>query len=622
MVDRDYSDFLNLSVNLHGLERKVTEVSSGLVQYRDTIAIARAKLEEMVCSLQADLTRKRLLLEKRRLCERMIDCYALVDTAGRSEDVGDQLEESRALAKFQAISTPIPASKGLDALRERARRLRQQLIDSCETIVHQSFSSNAKVPAPATQIQRLQSTLIVLHNLGETELLRRGMAERIVSQLFAPFLRKEYLIEQGHEAAFAQLLRSLHDGLRSRVDAVQNGLAEIDLAAEVVLPAALSVLVDNGECYFSTSDPEQFTQAYTAGVKFISRLEATWLENQSARVELFCLSAERGRYTEKWNIPVYFQLRYQDIISAFEPVLKQSPQRDANAEFNLLQTAVLWRSIEKCWPIDGVGLVQLFPRFWKLTMQLIARITIWLGLLNADQLPFEMLTLLLCDVDSIERRLRLLLPETIGKRMNLNAQCLALSQESLDIALQRLRMQSLRIRSACSQVGALQLTHVLKGVTEIPRLYRKTNRELSQQCSTFMDKFIAMLGSLSDYHHSNADDRIGDGSFVNELLTSVVDSFSRTVTDLLDKVRKTEETMKRFQKLRPGVTDATMPANGAMTDEDKIRTQVFTDLEALSHHLSSAFDFDTHAVPSFASARHTLLGEFGVLPSSSPVNGC
>lgn len=83
---------------------------------------------------------------------------------------------------------------------------------------------------------------------------------------------------------------------------------------------------------------------------------------------------------KKWQLLVYFQLRFREIIKDVEDVLndpKKSLAREGGDDMIFVGGKVILTSIKQCWS-DDIFLYGLSHRFWKLTLQLIKRYNNWI----------------------------------------------------------------------------------------------------------------------------------------------------------------------------------------------------------------------------------------------------
>lgn len=119
-------------------------------------------------------------------------------------------------------------------------------------------------------------------------------------------------------------------------------------------------------------------------MEFLQKLEAECVTAES----LIALqkNSQYKNFLKKWNLPVYFQIRFQEIASGIETVLiepispasvKGTLESLTQSEFSLRATCIIWENLQRIWN-DNVYLYQLFHRFWKLSLQICARYRIWI----------------------------------------------------------------------------------------------------------------------------------------------------------------------------------------------------------------------------------------------------
>ena len=139
---------------------------------------------------------------------------------------------------------------------------------------------------------------------------------------------------------------------------------------------------------FSPADPDIFHQRYTASFDFILKLESKCaLFEKDIKVRLQ-KSQSYKHFVKKWPVQVYFQIRFQEIVSKFEEQLidfKETLFKDTidideieisdrnQNVFNLKMSETLVRQMEYCWNENDCFLKCLISQFWKLNLQLVSR---------------------------------------------------------------------------------------------------------------------------------------------------------------------------------------------------------------------------------------------------------
>lgn len=117
---------------------------------------------------------------------------------------------------------------------------------------------------------------------------------------------------------------------------------------------------------------------------FQKRYKNTWstllkIANKCGSEELLQEDDTFQNHLKRFNLPVYFEIRYQQIAGGFEnDVLTNTDIYSSNNEISckLKNTLALWKALKKCYDKD-VYLDQLADQFLKLSMMLLSRYLRW-----------------------------------------------------------------------------------------------------------------------------------------------------------------------------------------------------------------------------------------------------
>jgi hypothetical protein len=82
-------------------------------------------------------------------------------------------------------------------------------------------------------------------------------------------------------------------------------------------------------------------------------------------------------FEKRWQLPVYFQLRWKEIVTTFETALNAPSNPASSGEWSLPQSAAAWKAFAMCWDPD-VYIPELSNRFWRLALQISIRYATWL----------------------------------------------------------------------------------------------------------------------------------------------------------------------------------------------------------------------------------------------------
>ncbi|KAJ8934877.1 hypothetical protein NQ314_013153 [Rhamnusium bicolor] len=266
---------------------------------------------------------------------------------------------------------------------------------------------------------------------------------------------------------------------------------------------------------------------------FQKRFKSTW--QMLLKIARKCgnedLVKENDTFQEhlmRFNLPVYFEIRYQQIAGGFEnDILIENGDiyASANNELSckLKNTLSLWKTIAQCFNED-VYIDQLADQFLKLSMMLLSRYLRWFKI-----------TL----------------------------------QKSVEEVKSVLKNYLITIKFEESSLH-------LQNVGAIPRLYRRTNRSAPKDASTYM---IEAVKPIINFHKEfksviqNEQDEI-----LNNIITRITKQYLSLVQEVLMSVCKTEESLRRLKSRNINSSEESSTQSDTMSDEMKIREQIKYDV--------------------------------------------
>ncbi|KAF8069609.1 COG2 [Scenedesmus sp. PABB004] len=417
---------------------------------------------------------------------------------------------------------------------------------------------------------------------------------------------------------------------------------------------------------FSPGNPAAFHANFLAGQGLLAALEG--LATSRAAVERLRGSAAAAGWAKRWNLPVYFSLVYQDIAGTFEAAAKASSLAPAPpgapAGLRLAVSAALAAALQRALSPD-LFLLQLADKFGKLTMQLLVRYDSWLldvaaareagaaaaaeaaaagapqppgaaqpagGAPGADaadagatgpaawaaSMPAEECAVICSDADALQRLVTGPLTQQLeGLLAGLPAEAVA----PVTGALQRL---AARIAEHGQQVlllvggdvleRCMAMVRQLKGITAT---YRMTAKGPPVRHSHYVAGVLQPLRQLLDAPGPVAalPERL-KLALAADVVERVNARYAALAEELLATVRKTESSLKRLKKARPGEPPdgAAGAPGGGMSDSDKIGLQLFLDVEEHGRQVAR-FGLDPEALDAFRRLRAT------VAPAEAPPGG-
>ncbi|KAF8910351.1 oligomeric golgi complex component, COG2-domain-containing protein [Mucidula mucida] len=151
-----------------------------------------------------------------------------------------------------------------------------------------------------------------------------------------------------------------------------------EIMANVVWDEFARAIMDElGSVVFSVGKPNVFRKNYDITQTFIRSLEYL---APGHSVESMRTHPTFNAFERRWQLPVYFQMRWKEIVSRLEDVLSvpkvEAKLRGSDA-FATTQADAVWIAITACWSSE-IFIPELSHRFWRLTLQLISRFKTWL----------------------------------------------------------------------------------------------------------------------------------------------------------------------------------------------------------------------------------------------------
>ncbi|KAF8200776.1 oligomeric golgi complex component, COG2-domain-containing protein [Pholiota molesta] len=163
-----------------------------------------------------------------------------------------------------------------------------------------------------------------------------------------------------------------------------NGISddnkEFQIMANVIWDEiGTSIMDEIGGIVFAAGRPNEFRKHYETTQSFIRSLEL--LAPTMHAVEALRRHPTYLAFERRWQLPVYFQLRWKEIVGTLEEMLSATrlePIIPKDGSFAMPQSSAAWIAISACWSSE-IYIPELSHRFWKLTLQILSRYKGWLG---------------------------------------------------------------------------------------------------------------------------------------------------------------------------------------------------------------------------------------------------
>lgn len=401
------------------------------------------------------------------------------------------------------------------------------------------------------------------------------------------------------EAAEGEILNFLGEKVMSIVslcEAEERLRTKLDFVGRAVWPQIQIAISRHMSAAFSPGIPDVFHKSVLAGSRLYAAIEAAIgdkLHQQALRK-----SAATIEFWRHWNLPVYFQLRFQEVTSKFDQHLNEGPvamedstfgKNDSNDSgsrllrsdmYRAVPTASLVASLRRCWS-EEVFLTSLTHRFLRLSLQLLARYSTWVrtGLAgewtNQDAIP-KGAARVFYDVTVIQKRI----PAELASILRLRASSLLPDAlDSLESAFAEATDQysSLlpELSRSISDSLARSCMENLQPLRGILATYRMSSKQAPSTHSSFVPKILRPLKVFLKENEESIElsERVKVATLVSEQTSA---EYFNMATDLLQRNKSSEATLRRLNIGRSGALASS--GSSAVSVIDKISMQLYLDV--------------------------------------------
>ncbi|PPQ63986.1 hypothetical protein CVT24_009415 [Panaeolus cyanescens] len=368
-------------------------------------------------------------------------------------------------------------------------------------------------------------------------------------------------------------------------------------------------------------------QVFAAGKPNELRKSLELLAPSFQAVECMRRHGTYAAFQRKWQLPVYFQLRWKEIIGTLEESLSGSRliYTSNQGNFTTSQSFATWVAISACWSSD-VFIPELNHRFWKLTLQVLHRYSGWVKqALAAEESPVRP-SGAVADKSATHASNTLTAGETVSSELSSADESLLRPYSSILIDIRELEAnvttlwrQVMNLMLPQSDTTEQQmfedaLHEATRGFTSLlPDLPHKIISILSRQCCEGLlpvrgipSQFRAMSNKRNPTEPSYFVPSIlrpvklyfgiiGGGNigstlkdpYLQSFATEIFDQVSQRYTNYLTFMKKTEESLRRLKKGKKPTLSIFGAGGDDFKDEERIRLQMILDVEAFGEDARS-----------------------------------
>ncbi|XP_026902836.1 conserved oligomeric Golgi complex subunit 2 isoform X6 [Acinonyx jubatus] len=564
LINKDYADFVNLSTNLVGMDKALNQLSVPLGQLREEVLSLRSSVSEGIRAVDERMCKQEDIRKKKMCVLRLIQVI-------------------RSVEKIEKILNS-QSSKETSVLEASSPLLTGQILERI-----------------ATEFNQLQFHAVQSKGMPLLDKVRPRIAG--ITAMLQQSL--EGLLLEGLQTSNVDIIRHC---LRTYATIDKTRDAEALVGQVLVKPYVDEVIVE----LIVESDPNGLQIMYDKLLEFVPHHCRLLREVTGGAIS-----------------------RFREIAGSLEAALTAGLEdAPAGSSFCLLASHRTWSSLQRCWS-DEMFLPVLAHRLWRLTLQILARYSVFVSELllrpisnesakdikkplvtggkdpsvtqgnSEDQAsgPAEtkpvasisstQLIYVVADLDKLQEQLPELL-ETIKPKLEMigfkNFSSISAALEDSQTSL-----------SACAPALSDRIIQdlsescfgYLKSALEVPRLYRRTNKEVPTTASSYVDSALKPFRQLQSGHKDKLRQAVIQ-QWLEGALSESTHKYYETVSDVLNSVKKMEESLKRLKQARKTTPTNPIGPGGGMSDDDKIRLQLALDVEYLGEQVLESQQAQEH----------------------------
>ncbi|GAB0097420.1 Conserved oligomeric Golgi complex subunit 2 [Sergentomyia squamirostris] len=593
LINEDYADFVNLSANLIGLDKSIESIETPLTLIQQEIDMIKGLLEEHMNELSECLRQKRQLRNMKKSLKSLERVNESIEKLSEMFELEENVLIQPALLERAAQEfVQMQFNKNFsekylsDSIRERIEQLRQNIFSKSKELFLQVIRDHNR-----TGLEQSLRIYYTLEGCSEAEEIYR-------KEIVAPNMDK--VISESSLQNSVQGLTGIYNKIFEFITIEMKDLLQLTHGRKMAQIKGYNFFMNSFwvevehrlethmASIFAPGNPDAFYAKYRATLHFLNQLESV-LQTAKA-IEEFRSHSQYKNFQTRWNLPVYFQIRFQEIGGVVEGACSRqlsSGLLKKSGDIQLVPFVTALSSVSQCWS-DTVFLPQLFHRFWKLSLQILGRLLLWTdevvtvkkwNIAEMSIKRIDFLVILLTDCIKLMGKLPGLLQMATGKLPLDLRQHGGDLKKCLDDTKDALKVKIENVERAVLAELVTESEQNIRQVTDIPRLYRKTNRDVPSKACSYVAQLLAPSTTFRKrYLHEINEERMN--SYLERLYSKLTEQFYTQVNEVLTSVQKTEESLRRLKNLREKSSSGSVASTerSGMTDDDKIRLQLQVDV--------------------------------------------
>ncbi|ETW80755.1 hypothetical protein HETIRDRAFT_154913 [Heterobasidion irregulare TC 32-1] len=440
---------------------------------------------------------------------------------------------------------------------------------STEALTHPPRTPYTPFTAFASKQNPFESAITSVHLLDDTDNPLAGLYNTVLKFVERDLKRimdlaEKVSVKHGAKAKVTVSERSsLSQPMREESETFEF------LANAVWAELGRAIMDELGAVVFAAGNPDEFHKNYETTKAFIRSLQL--LAPSLHSVEAMIAHPVYTAFERRWQLHVYFQLRWKEIVTKLEEPLSTTKIEPISSKdiqpFMTLQSAAVWTAMETCWSRE-VYIPELSHRFWKTTLQGGTAESV-----VADDTLIAQCAAAVTDINAMQSRVSTL-------------------WHALRLSLQELTSLIPPMSTNIVTILSKRCCEALTPVRSIPSQFRAmSNKRMPTDPSYFVGSILRPVKAFFAIGTAEGPGQALKSNYLKSYSEEVFENVIQRYIYYLAAMKKTEESLRRLKKGKKSTFslfgNATTDKDDDNRDEERIRTQMILDVEAFGRDAES-----------------------------------
>mmetsp|Transcript_13067 Transcript_13067/g.40251 ORF Transcript_13067/g.40251 Transcript_13067/m.40251 type:complete len:712 (+) Transcript_13067:87-2222(+) len=624
-IQSNFASFMSLGSAVADADHLADTILLPLEDLHKDVNTVSESFDDEIVQLAKTLDKRRQLASRRNLLELFLRISDLVHKCERLlkevEKCGNSNERHKILERTASESAQLEYCLGrvdqqsqyIESLKPRLLKLKDNVREGLSTWMKEALRENQNSLVSVLAAYSSAGMVRDAENLFRKEVVAPFVSLRLKMSSCNAVAEKKLVGEGGVVTAADSLEAAkefIETFLRERCDKIvllcdtEDRLRAYDFVTNAIWPEIEEGIAINLSSVFSPGIADIFHRSYCLALEIYGLIEKSCSTDE--KLDRLHASSSSSDFWRRWSLPIYFQLRFQEITGALENALQEKPtlsprgervESDSNANsrtFRLLSseiyqlepTRALVKGLRRCWE-DEVYLKPLTHRLLKLSLQLLSRYVTWIktGLQSqwGSDISAKELAAVFSDVELLAERLGAELASMLrmGAMSGLDSTITSAADSAFEDSVTNAKTVLSDLSKTLSSRLSKSCTDALQPLRGIPATYRVINRPAPTQPSRFIPNVLKPLRQFL----SDPEVKISESErkvIVKQVVDTTVLRYFEMASDLLSDVRQTADALRRLN-----IGDSNARSVGSNAEVDKITMQLYLDVRKFGSDVNS-----------------------------------